>query len=175
MTDEIEFVHKFRLLEDFAYVDAGGKQWLARKGGIVDDESVPRDLVSLRGLPYIAEYRKAAVIHNYFCRARTEPWRRVHRTLFDASIAEGVTETQAKALYAAVYAGGWRWETRDSSCFRSCHASTESLAWKPMVTPAEIEPVLQWIWQDAPDLDAIDRRVDAVVKKPGPHLFAQRP
>jgi len=29
--------------------------------------------------------------------------------------------------------------------------------------------------QLAPDLDAIDRRVDQVVKRPGPHLFAQRP
>lgn len=175
LLDEIEFVHKFRLLEDFAFVDAQGKLWTARKGGIVDDESIPRDLHILRGLPYIAEYRKAAVIHSYFCRTRTEPWKQVHRTLFAASVAEGVAETQAKALYAIVYAGGWRWEKRESSCYRSCHAASESLAWKPAATGAEIEPVLQWIAQSDPDLDAIDQRVDQAVNKPGPHLFAQRP
>jgi hypothetical protein len=175
LLEDMEFFHKFRLLEDFAFQDARGKVWIARKGGIVDDQSVPRDLLSVPGLPYVAEYRKAAVLHDYFCRTRTEPWRQVHRAFFEASIADGLTEMQAKALYAVVYAGSWRWETRDSSCYRSCHAASESLAWKPAATAIEIEPVVQWIWQQAPDLDAIDRRVDEVVKKPGPHLFAQRP
>ncbi|HEX7953028.1 MAG TPA: DUF1353 domain-containing protein, partial [Burkholderiales bacterium] len=150
LLDEIEFVHKLRLLEDFAFVDARDKLWLARKGGIVDDESVPRDLQRLPGLPYVAEYRKAALIHSYFCGTRTAPWKKVHRTLYEASVAEGVSETQAKALYAVVYAGGWRWETRESSCYRSCHAASESLAWKPATTTTELEPVLQWIQQDAP-------------------------
>jgi hypothetical protein len=175
LLDEIEYLHKFRLLEDFSFLDSHGKIWVARKGGIVDDESVPRELQILSGLPYVAEYRKAAVIHDYFCRTRSEPWKQVHRTLFDASVAEGVAEAQAKALYAVVYAGGWRWETRESGCYRSCHAASESLAWRPAATATEIEPILQWIRQDAPDLDDIDRRVDAVVRKPGPHLFAQRP
>jgi len=175
LLDEIEFVHKLRLLEDFAFLDDQGKLWMARKGGIVDDESVPREFQTLPGLPYVAEYRKAAVIHAYFCRAKTEPWKQVHRALFESSVAEGVTELQAKTLYAVVYAGGWRWETRESSCYRSCHAASESLAWKPAATAAEIAPVLQWIGKNAPDLDAIDRRLDQVVKRPGPHLFAQRP
>lgn len=175
LLDDIEFVHKLRLLEDFSFVDDSGKLWLARKGGIVDDESVPREFQMLPGLPYVGEYRKAAVMHAYFRRAKTEPWKQVHRALFESSVEEGVTELEAKTLYAVVYAGGWRWETRDSSCYRSCHAASESLAWKPAITAAEIAPVLQWISNDEPDLDAIDRRLDQVVKRPGPHLFAQRP
>ena len=175
LVDEIAFVHKLRLLEDFAFQDSHGKLWIARKGGIVDDEAVPRALLRLSGLPFAAEYRKAAVMHAYFCRSRNEPWKQVHRALFDASVAEGLSEREAKALYAVVYAGGWRWETRaSSSCYRSCHAASESLAWKPEASAAEIEPVLQWIAQDEPDLDAIDLRVDQAVKRPGPHLFAQR-
>jgi hypothetical protein len=175
LLDEIEFAHYFRLLEDFTFVDARGKPWVARKGGIADDEAVPRNLSALYGLPYVGEYRKAALLHGYFCRTMTEPWQQVHRVLFDASVVEGLTETQAKLLYAVVYAGSWRWEMQGSSCYRSCHASSASLVWKPAATAAEIEPVLQWISHDAPDLDAIDRRVDQVVKRPGPHLFAQRP
>ena len=173
LLDGIEFAHKLRLLDDFAFTDAGGKVWLARRGGILDGESVPRELYSLGGLPYPPEYRKAAVVHDYFCRVRTEPWRQVHRTLFHASVAEGVSEIQAKTLYAAVYAGGWRWEPRGSSCYRSCHAAVASLAWKPAVTPAEVQPVLQWIEQNEPTLDDIDARLDALIRKPGPHLFAQ--
>jgi hypothetical protein len=174
LIDEIEFVNKFRLLEDLSFLDARGKLWTARRGGIVDDESVTRDLLILGGLPYVGDYRKAAVLHEYFCRTKTEPWKQVHRTLFDASVAEGLTQTQAKVLYAVVYAGSWRWETRGSSCYRSCHAASESLAWKPAATAAELEPVVQWIFKNEPDLDAIDERVDQAVKKPGPHLFAQR-
>lgn len=175
LLDEIEFAHRFRLLEDFTFIDPRGKHWIAREGGIVDDEAVPRDLLGISGLPYVGEYRKAALLHAYFCRTRTEPWQQVHRVLFDASLAEGLTETQAKGLYAVVYAGSWRWELAGSSCYRSCHASAGPLVWKPAATTAEIEPVLQWILHDSPDLDAIDRRLDQVVKRPGPHLFAQRP
>ena len=171
--DEVEFAQKLRLLEDFAFTDAGGKVWLARKGSILDGESVPRELYSLGGLPFPAEYRKAAVVHDYFCRVRTEPWRRVHRTLYHASVVEGVSETQAKALYAVAYAGGWRWEPNGSSCFRSCHAAAGALAWKPAVTLAQVQPVLQWIAQHGPALDEIDARLDAVIRRPGPHLFAQ--
>ncbi len=173
LLDGIEFAHKLRLLDDFAFTDAGGKVWLARKGGILDGESVPRELYSLGGLPYLAEYRKAAVVHDYFCRVKTEPWRQVHRTFYHASVVEGVSETQAKALYAVVYAGGWRWEPNGSSCYRSCHAAVASLAWKPAAIPAEVQPVLQWIAQNGPTLDEIDARLDAVIRKPGPHLFAQ--
>ena len=174
LLDEVEFAHKLRLRDDFAFTDAGGKVWLARKGGILDGESVPRELHSLGGLPYLTEYRKSAVVHDYFCRVRTEPWRQVHRTLYHASVVEGVSETQAKALYAVVYAGGWRWEPKGSSCYRSCHAAVASLAWKPAANSAEVQPVLEWIAQTGPTLDEIDARLDAVIRKPGPHVFAQR-
>ena len=173
LLDGIEFAYKLRLLDDFAFTDASGKVWLARKGGILDGESVPRELYSLDGLPYQSEYRKAAVVHDYFCRVRTEPWRQVHRTFYQASIVEGVSEAQAKVLYAVVYAGGWRWEQNGSSCYRSCHAAAASLAWKPVARPAEVRPALQWIVQNAPTLDEIDAHLDAVIRKPGPHLFAQ--
>jgi hypothetical protein len=174
LLDEAAFPHKLRLLEDFAFTDQGGKLWLARKGGILDGETVPRALSSLNDLPYGAEYRKSAVIHDYFCRVRTEPWRQVHRALYEASIAEGLSGGDAKILYAVVYAGGWRWEQKGSSCYGSCHAVAASLAWRPAVTSDEVEPVLQWIGRNGPTLDEIDARLDGVIKKPGPHVFAQR-
>jgi hypothetical protein len=174
LLDEVEFVYKLRLLHDIAFTDAGGKVWLARKGAILDGENFPPELHVLSGLPYLAEYRKAGVIHDYFCRARSESWRQVHRTLYHASVVEGVTETQAKTLYAVVYAGGWRWEPKGSSCYRSCHAAAVSLAWRPAINPEALQPVLQWIAHDRPALDEIDARLDAVITKPGPHLFAQR-
>lgn len=173
LIDEIDSNHEFRLLDDLAFVDAQGTAWVAVRGGIADDESLPREIHPLRGLPYIAEYRKAAIIHRYFSRAGTQSWKQVHRVLYHASLAEGVSTGQARSLYAAVYAAAWRWEPRTSSCFRSCHAAASSLTWKPAVSVAEIQPVLDWVARELPGLDAIDERVDAVVRRPGPHLFAQ--
>ena len=172
--DEIEFVHKLRLLENVSYLDSGGRRWLAKRGGILDGETVPRQFVTVGDLPFPSEYRKAAVVHDFFSRAKTIPWKEVHRMLYDASIAEGVVENQAKLLYAAVYAGGWRWEVYDgSSCYRSCHTAVLSLAWKPKSTRKEIDPVLQWIMEAGPNLDQIDQRIDAAIRQPGPHIFAQ--
>ncbi len=173
LIDEIGFDHEFRLLDDLAFVDGQGRAWIAARGGIADDESLPRELHPLQGLPYIAEYRKAAIIHRYFSRAGTQSWKQVHRVLYHASIAEGVSPAQARSLYAAVYAAAWRWEPRTSSCFRSCHAAAPSLSWKPEVSVAEIQPVLDWIARELPEPDAIDERLDATIRKPGPHLFAQ--
>jgi len=169
----MELDHKLKLLDDFRFVDRNGKVWLAPGGAIVDGTSIPRELRDLTGLPYVAEYRKASLIHDYYCQAKTEHWREVHRMFYDAAVTEGVSEPDAKVLYAAVYAGGWRWEPRGTSCFRSCHAAAESLGWKPVVTEAMIQPIVEWTRQTNPPLDEIERRVDAVTKKPGPHLFAQ--
>lgn len=173
LLEEIGNNHQFRLLDDLAFVDERGKVWSAARDGIVDDEALPREFQTLPGVPYVGEYRKAAIIHSFHSRARTEPWKEVHRALYRASIAEGVGEMRARSLYAAVYAGAWRWELRGSSCFRSCHAAAPSLTWKPATTVAEIQPVMEWVARESPDLDEIDERLDATIRKPGPHLFAQ--
>jgi len=173
LLDGMELDHKLKLLEDFRFADRNGKVWIAPSGAIIDGASVPRELRDLTGLPYVAEYRKASVIHDYYCHRQTERWRDVHRMFYDAAVTEGVSETDAKVLYAAVYAGGWRWEPRGTSCFRSCHAAAESLGWKPVVNEVMIQPIVEWTRQTNPPLDEIEKRIDAVTKKPGPHLFAQ--
>jgi Protein of unknown function (DUF1353) len=173
--DEIEFVQKIRLLENFVYTDSVGRAWPAQKGSVLDGETIPRELISIGALPHVAEFRKASVIHDYYARLKADPWRAVHRMLYDAAIAEGVAENQARVLYAAVYAGGWRWEPLGSSCYRGCHVAATMLAWKPKVALREIEPLVPWLTQESPSLEDIDRRVDAAIKRPGPHIFAQLP
>jgi Protein of unknown function (DUF1353) len=175
VVDEIEFVQKLRLLENFVYTDSLGRAWPARKGSVLDGETIPRELIPISGLPHVAEFRKTSVIHDYFSRLKDDPWRAVHRMLYDAAIAEGVAENQARVLYAAVYAGGWRWEPLGSSCYRGCHVAASMLAWKPKVALREIEPLVSWLMQNSPSLDDIDKRVDAALKRPGPHVFAQLP
>lgn len=175
LLDDIQFDHKLRLLEEFAFVDPSGKQWQARKAGVIDWVALPAELRSLHGLPPVTDLRKASVIHSYFAHAQSEPWREVHRMYYAANVAEGMSEPEAKILYLAQYAGGWRWETRASSCFGSCHAAAASLAWKPELEVSDLKPLVDWIWQTKPTLDQIDTRADAVIRRPGPHFFAQQP
>jgi hypothetical protein len=173
LIDEVDHNHRFRLLQDFGFIDAQGRHWVAPAGSVVDDESVPRELRTLAGLPYLAEYRKAAIVHRHFSATRSASWRVVQRMLFEASLAEGVSVPEARVLYATVRAGGWRWEPAGSSCYRSCHAAAASLAWKPRVMAADIQPVLEWAARSDGGLDEIDARLDTAIKRPGPHLFAQ--
>jgi hypothetical protein len=93
--------------------------------------------------------------------------------LYSASLHEGLSPVEAKLLYATVYAGGWRWEPRTSSCYRSCHAAATMLAWQPDLTEAEFQPVADWLRGTDPSLEEIEQRVDAATPRPGPHLFVQ--
>jgi Protein of unknown function (DUF1353) len=164
---------RMKLVEDFAFEDAAGKTWLTPKGHVIDGASIPPAFQSLIGAPFAGSYRKATVVHDYYCRAKAEPWKNVHRMFYDASLSSGVVEAEAKVMYMAVYAQGPRWESKGSRCYYSCHASAASLTWKPVVSEAELRPIVDWIQEADPVLEEIEQRVDAVTKKPGPHLFAQ--
>jgi hypothetical protein len=171
--DEIALDHKLRLLEEFRFRDGNDRVWTAPKGAVLDGWSVPRELRALPGQPLENEYRKAAVLHDFHSRARAEPWQAVHRMLHAAALAEGVPPIEANTLFMTVYASGWRWEPQGSSCYRGCHAAASVLAWRPDPTVAELAPIAAWL-QTAPATPAeIEARVDAALKRPGPHLFAQ--
>ena len=171
--DDEPFVHKLKLLEDFGYQEANGRLWLAHKDAVLDGGSIPLVFRDTIGLPFDGDYRKASVVYDYYCHVMTEPWRDVHRMFYQASRAEGVGEVEAKLMYMTLYAGGPRWELRGSSCFRSCHNAATSLSWMPGQEGTDLKPVEIWVKQANPDLDEIDRHVDAVLKKPGPHVFVQ--
>jgi len=171
LVDDVEFDHKVRLVEDFGFEDPAGKVWLARKDGVLDGSSVPPEVRPFS--PFGESLRKAFVVHDYFCRAKTEPWRETHRMFFHANIAEGVSQPQAKILHMATHAGGWRWEVRGTSCYRTCHQGARMLAWKPVVDESDLGPLVDWIWQANPSLEEIEARVESITRKPGPHLFGQ--
>jgi len=173
LVEEIAHDHKLRLLEDFAFSDEQGAQWLAPGGALLDGWTIPRGLRGLPRLPLESEFRKSAVLHDHFSRVRSGRWRDVHRMLYSASLAEGIPPTEAKMLYMTIYASGWRWEPKDSSCYRGCHAAAATLAWRPDATAAELAPVADWLQRSDPTLEQIEDQVDGALKRPGPHLFTQ--
>ena len=171
--DDDPFIARMKLVEDFAFRDPAGRQWVAEKGHVLDGRSIPLLFRDLIGPPFAGDYRKATVVYEYHAHRMHEPWRAVHRLFYDASRAEGVPEAEAKLMYMALYAAGLRWEQRGSTCFSHCHVAAESLSWMPVTTPEEVQPVADWIRRTDPGLDQIDRRLDATLRKPGPHIFVQ--
>jgi hypothetical protein len=167
------FIPSMRLQEDFSFQDARGKKWLAPKDAVLDGRSLPPVFRDAFGPAFLGQYRKTSVLYDHYCRAMSESWRDVQRMFYGASLAEGVDEPEAKLMYMTLYAGGARWEMKTSSCFSHCHAAAPSLAWKPDIRDLDLTPLVAWIRQASPDLDAIDARLDSVIRRPGPHVFEQ--
>jgi hypothetical protein len=98
------------LLAPYAYIDADGKRWDARLPLQTDGASIPSVFWSVVGSPFTGDYLPAAVVHDWYCVHKTEPWEDVHRMFYQACLTAGVGEVKAKVLYAAVYHFGPRWE-----------------------------------------------------------------
>jgi len=101
---------RMQLIDDFAFVDPNGVQWLAPAGHVIDGASIPRMLWSIAGDPFIGTYRRASVLHDAACDARTQPSKVVHRMFYDAMIADGTSQTQAIEFYTAVRLFGPHWD-----------------------------------------------------------------
>lgn len=144
---------EMQLTDDFGYVDASGRRWMVPKGSVVDGASIPRSLWSIVGAPFNGNYRKASVVHDFFCQRMTHPWKDVHRLFFEASLAEGNSLYHAKLMYGAVYAWGPRWEMVDGKPVRTREA---------VVPPSEseVERLAEWIKANDPTLDDISRFVE---------------
>jgi hypothetical protein len=105
----------FKLREPFAYRDPDGLVWEAKAGTVIDGASIPRPLWTIVGSPYTGLYRRASVIHDYYCMTRERQWEAVHKAFYDAMITAGVGPQQAKLMYYAVYRFGprWTWQLRN--------------------------------------------------------------
>jgi hypothetical protein len=169
------FVSTMRLVEDFAFRQAKGKVWSVPRGQILDGKGMPPLFRDLVGQPFDGGFRKASVIYDAAAQKMTEPWEEAQRMFYEASVAEGVTPQDAKAMYLLLAAQGSRWEIPGSRCFGSCHGKTLPLEWRPVVDEAQVTQLLGWVRANDPQLDEIDQRVQSVIRARGPHIFTQPP
>ncbi|ARD45130.1 DUF1353 domain-containing protein [Colwellia sp. PAMC 21821] len=104
------------LLDDFAYVDQFNYLWEAPSGSLIDGASIPKRFWSDTGSPYIGKYRKASVIHDYYCKAQTAPYQDVHNMFLDALSASRVTK-EAINIISVVILGtnSCKWDSENSS------------------------------------------------------------
>ncbi len=145
-----------RLVESFAFVDPAGTRWSVPVGAVVNGASIPRVLWTLAGSPFTGDYRRASVIHDYYCGVKSRPWQEVHYVFYTAMRADGVSERQAKAYYAAVYAGGPRW----SRISGAAPGSPQFAVVVPEISEDTYRNLESWIESTNPSIDEIKSRVD---------------
>jgi hypothetical protein len=100
---------RMQLCEDLVYVEPDGTVWHVPKGTKIDGASIPWIFWTLIGSPYTGRYRKASVVHDYYCAIRTRPAHQVHAMFLSAMLASQANPWVALAFYLAVCAFGPDW------------------------------------------------------------------
>lgn len=95
-----------RVLKTVRFSDASGKIWTVPSNSVVNGASIPRILWTFAGSPYVGKYRRASVIHDYYCDIRTELQSDVHLMFKEAMLADGASWWEANSKYGAVVLAG---------------------------------------------------------------------
>ena len=169
------FVPTMRLVEPFAYRQPEGKVWAVPRGHIVEDRGMPPLFRDLIGHPFNSGFRKSSIVYDYATQKMTEPWDDAQHMFLDASVAEGVTRAEAKAMYLLLRAQGSRWEVPASNCYGHCHGKAVPLLWRPVVDEAVVGELLGWVRRNDPSLQEIEQRAQSAILDAGPHVFPQQP
>ena len=101
---------RMRLLKMVIFKDKNGVVWTAPKGSIIDGASIPRELWSMIGSPFVGKYRRASVIHDVACVKRKQPYELVHYMFYEAMLRDGMAKSKANIMYIAVRDFGPRWD-----------------------------------------------------------------
>ena len=146
------------LLEDFSFTDASGTVWSVPKGWKIDGATIPSFFWSFVGSPYTGDYRRASVIHDYYCDRKNRPWKSVHRLFYEASLVGGVPEAKAKLMYLAVYKKGPRWTVVGGKGFEDPGATV--VPYSPVFKKHDEDALQKWVEANNPSLSEIEASVD---------------
>ena len=83
--------------------------WVAKKGEITDGASIPRIFWIYPGSPFTGLYRRAAIIHDSYCKSKSRSCQSIHKMFYNAMMADGVNSVKAWIMYQAVKIGGPKW------------------------------------------------------------------
>lgn len=62
-----------RLVEALSYEDRKGKIWEAPAGSEINGATIPRALWTSIGAPFVGNYRRATIVHDYFVGELSNP------------------------------------------------------------------------------------------------------
>jgi Protein of unknown function (DUF1353) len=159
-----------RVLEQFSFTDTKRTWNVPADYAGLNGASIPRFLWSLVGAPYVGDYRRAAIVHDYFCQTAPSQRREVDKMFYRACRAGGCSIAEAAVLYLGVRIGG---SVSDNPTISSSMATAEQ---GPMTirsaTELEAERRFGELAQDVAaqqldDADALERYVDGLLANQG--------
>jgi hypothetical protein len=150
------------LLTELRYTDPNGEVWVAPIGSQVDGASIPRYLWSIMGGPFEGKYRNASVLHDVAYGERKRPWQDCDRMFYNAMRCSGVSVTEAKTMYYALYRFGNHWKFPIKRGKPVKVGGTMVARAIPRAIPVnEINEARDWIRSADPPLEQIEQRAEA--------------
>ena len=148
------------VMEHISFRDRDGKDWKVPEGAKINGASIPQFFWASVGPPFVGDYRRASVIHDYFCETMTEDWKDVHRMFYFAARTDGVTPIMAAIMYAAVRAGTRKWR-RIETVGADGVSETRFVPFQPAISDDQFADIVNWIesQEQETNLDAIDALV----------------
>jgi Protein of unknown function (DUF1353) len=154
------------LLTELHYTDPQGVVWSAPIGSVVDGASIPRYLWSVMGGPFEGRYRNASVLHDVAYGEHNRPWQDCDRMFYYAMRCSGVSGSEAKTMFYALYRFGhhWKFQIRRAKPVKyegALVARGEEIPRAIPVNPAQIDDARDWISDTDPSLEQIEQRANA--------------
>ncbi len=157
------------LLNRFAFIDDEQLVWSVPAMTRVNGASIPKFAWSILGSPFVGRYRKASVVHDWYCDVRTRGWKATHRMFYEAMRTSKVSGAKARIMYAAVYYAGPRWDVAaDYNAELAETMSPETYSSLKQVAPAELpeaQPDLTLWHRRETDPGAFEAMCDNFAKK----------
>lgn len=158
------------LLSPVSFKDGAGKVWQVPKGAKIDGASIPPALWSFAGSPFTGNYRRASVIHDFFCDTKTEFASGIHKMFKEAMATDGISGLELASKYAAVKLFGTGCGKPDnlfSSIFTSQPADG-------IAASAELKGELESLsaTDDLPSLESRTDKISAIARVDAPRTFA---
>ena len=144
---------EMKTISEVSYIDPEGVSWTVPVGTKTDGASTPSATWSLYP-PYAGKYRKAALIHDYYCEIKTRSWRDTHNMFYSALRASGMDALNSKIMWSAVFMQGPRWEVGTK---RSLPAKTDELT--PQQATRQFEELAEWVRTKNPSREEIERAI----------------
>lgn len=104
-----------RVWQKFVYVDSKGNIWLVPEGAVLNGASIPRILWTLYGSPFVGDYRRAALVHDYGCAIRSRPAKLTHAAFYDGCRTDQLRRSKAFVMWSMVEAFGPNWRVESET------------------------------------------------------------
>ena len=144
---------EMKTISRITYIDPNGLTWTVPAGTKTDGASTPKATWPMYP-PFAGKYRKAALVHDYYCEKRTRSWEDVHNMFYFALRASGMDVVNSKIMWSAVYMHGPRWVVATK---RSLHIQSDELT--PEQAQKQFEMMADWVRKTNPSRREIERAI----------------